>query len=246
MPAKLLSDKELVLALQIQLGLPPLGFRDPHLTRCNKCQADLTLQANRYHMISGSCPGIRGTTITHRHDGIVATMAEIARLAGAPTVDVEPGHLASNWSHRRPDIFIIFNNNQFLIDVTVTHATDTFLASHRGCHANLIAADAMKMKHYQEMADRIGAQVVPMAFDISGTLSRPGTLFLNELAAYAEESSNGATSANTFLLSAKYQLSTAVARGNARAHEQGLISSISFPLESATSFLQSLPSLTPD
>ena len=65
--------------------------------------------------------GHGGREITIRHNQVVATIERFAKLAGA-TVVIEPKNLFSE-SLKRPDLQIIMNHKNYLLDVTIVHPT---------------------------------------------------------------------------------------------------------------------------
>ena len=117
------------LAVRLRLGLAP---QDIMPNNCHSChlysRQNLSLvEKNEWHHLT-CMQGHGGREITIRHNQVVATIERFAKLAGAVVV-VEPKGLFSE-SAKRPDLQIILNHKNYLLDVTIVHPTAPSNISH--------------------------------------------------------------------------------------------------------------------
>jgi len=146
-------------AVRIRCNAPP---DQPHL----RCECGISLQDHRTHLLS--CKYNRDFTATHRHNEILASLANCSRAHGIPTV-VEPRCYAAD-DNRRPDITFCLGSRSVAVDLTIVDPTCKSYAnislSAPGVAAER-AADDKEQKH-QAAVGEAGHIFFPLAAEAFG------------------------------------------------------------------------------
>ena len=109
-PELRLRDNEFAQAMRLRLGLPVAES----LPRWCACNADLRDDPAHFH----SCPLLKRTAVTTRHDRLVQLLANLFRTVGA-VVHVEQRIFGVN--RQRPDLLVITPERSVLVDVALVH-----------------------------------------------------------------------------------------------------------------------------
>jgi hypothetical protein len=202
------------LAVRLRLGLAP---QDIMPNNCHSCHLyspqNLSLvEKNEWHHLT-CMQGHGGREITIRHNQVVATIDRFAKLAGA-TVVVEPKHLFSE-SSKRPDLQIIMNHKQYLVDVTIVHPTAPANLSHsQKLLGQAQAAEKLKCNKYDEISQEQHAIFIPFVIETYGGLGAKAQDFLNELSIFAIDHAV-IRSRFDVVNGLRYAIACSVQRGNA-------------------------------
>ena len=202
------------LAVRLRLGLAP---HDIMPNNCHSChiysRQNLSLvEKNEWHYLT-CMQGHGGREITIRHNQVVAAIDRFAKLAGAIVV-VEPKHLFSE-SSKRPDLQIIMNHKNYLLDITIVSPTAPSNLSHsQKLLGQAEAAEKLKINKYEELSQDQHAIFVPFVIETYGGLGKKAQEFLNELSIFAIDH---ATIRSRFdvVNGLRYAIACSVQRGNA-------------------------------
>jgi hypothetical protein len=202
------------LAVRLRLGLAP---QDIMPNNCHSChiysRQNLSLvEKNEWHYLT-CMQGHGGREITIRHNQVVAAIDRFAKLAGAIVV-VEPKHLFSE-SSKRPDLQIIMNHKNYLLDITIVSPTAPSNLSHsQKLLGQAEAAEKLKINKYEELSQDQHAIFVPFVIETYGGLGKKAQEFLNELSIFAIDH---ATIRSRFdvVNGLRYAIACSVQRGNA-------------------------------
>ena len=144
--------------------------------------------------------------------------SHIERAGGSARIELSGRDPAG--SRKRPDIDALVGSESFLIDVTIREA---FAQSYGGSLESAFeAARAAKMRTYADMAEQLGAKVVPFIVDAFGAFDEKAIDFVNQLADFASEAIR-AESPVRLTSRILDSISAAVQRGNARMIARGAI-----------------------
>jgi hypothetical protein len=202
------------LAVRLRLGLPP---QDIMPNNCHSCHVynpqNLSLvEKNEWHHLT-CMQGHGGREITIRHNQVVATIERFAKLAGA-TVVMEPQHLFSE-SSKRPDLQIIMNHKNYLLDVTIVHPTAPSNLTHsQKILGQAEAAEKLKLNKYEEISLEQHCIFIPFVIETYGGLGRKAQDFLNELSIFAIDHAM-IRSRFDIVNGLRYAIACSVQRGNA-------------------------------
>ena len=202
------------LAVRLRLGLPP---QDIMPNNCHSCHLyspqNLSLvEKNEWHHLT-CMQGHGGREITIRHNQVVATIERFAKLAGA-TVVTEPKNLFSE-SSKRPDLQIIMNHKNYLLDVTVVHPTAPSNLTHsQKILGQAQAAEKLKMNKYEQISIEQHATFIPFVIETYGGLGKKAQDFLNELSIFAIDHAMIKSRFN-IVNGLRYSIACSVQRGNA-------------------------------
>jgi hypothetical protein len=128
--------------------------------------------------------GHGGREITIRHNQVVATIERFARLAGA-TVVREPRNLFSETS-KRPDLQIIINHKNYLLDITIVHPTAPSNLNHsQKLLGQAEVSEKLKINKYDEISQEQHCIFIPFVIETYGGLGKKAQDFLNELSIFA-------------------------------------------------------------
>lgn len=202
------------LAVRLRLGLAP---QDIMPNNCHSCHVysrqNLSLvEKNEWHYLS-CIQGHGGREITIRHNQVVAAIDRFAKLAGAVVV-VEPKHLFSD-SSKRPDLQIIMNHKNYLLDITIVSPTAPSHLSHsQKLLGQAEAAEKSKINKYEEISEDQHAIFVPFVIETYGGIGKRAQEFLNELSIFAIDHTT-IRSRFDVVSGLRYAIACSVQRGNA-------------------------------
>ena len=158
-----------------------------------------------------------------RHDQIAFLILYFCKQAGllAYSCDLDKRSIRVDPdSNKRPDVHIIFPDEQILVDVSVTHAPAPTYA-HAG-QSRLGAAKRRikeKMKKFDKEAKMLGCSFVAFVLETHGAVSDPAKELLSKIAKFAKHS-------GIYSLSLSYMikaLSVRLQKGNALMLEQACV-----------------------
>src|ERR1700678_4245567 len=135
------------------------------------------------------CIGQKGTKITHRHDGATDALHVSTIHAGGLSYN-EPRDLSGNGNHTRPDLQLVLNGRQLLVDVTIRHPACKTNILHGSARQQLAAAhkgEAEKKAKYAAMAKTKQAEFLPFAVETYGGLGKAARKLRKRIASSAEE-----------------------------------------------------------
>ena len=224
-PATTIDDASYCLAARLRLGLPPQDIMPQNCHSCRQYSpVSLSLvERNEWHYLS-CMEGHGATSISARHHAVVQQIARHARLAGAVVV-VEPPHLFTD-NNKRPDILIILNHKNYLIDVTITHPTAPSNIKRAQKHlGQAIHAEKLKTNKYHELSKEQNCTFVPFVIETYGGIAPQAQTFLNELSVFAHDH---LTICSRFDVVAglRYAIACTVQRGNAMIASAGYANAI--------------------
>jgi hypothetical protein len=114
-----------------------------------------------------------GTDITIRHDDVKNTLYLSAHHAGG-LARKEPSRLSANGDNTRPDLQMVLNGQQYLIDVTIRHPlSQKYLlkSSRNQLHAAMVG-EQEKIVKYSSMAAAQKAKFKPFSVETYGGLGK--------------------------------------------------------------------------
>jgi hypothetical protein len=202
------------LAVRLRLGLPP---QDIMPNNCHSCHLysvrNLSLvEKNEWHHLT-CMQGHGGREITIRHNQVVATIERFAKLAGA-TVVTEPKNLFSE-SSKRPDLQIIMNHKNYLLDVTIVHPTAPSNLNHsQKILGQAEVSEKLKINKYEQISREQNCIFIPFVIETYGGLGRKAQDFLNELSIFAIDHAI-IKSRFDIVNGLRYAIACSVQRGNA-------------------------------
>jgi len=182
-PALSLSNIQYQISSKIRLGLPPL----PLPSDCASCHTQDACALDPLHPLV--CIGQKGTKITHRHDGATDAVHVSTIHAGGLSYK-EPRDLSGNGDHTRPDLQLVLNGRQLLVDVTIRHPACKTNIMHGSARQQLAAAhkgEAEKKAKYAAMAKTQQAEFLPFAVETYGGLGKAARKLRKRIASSAEE-----------------------------------------------------------
>jgi hypothetical protein len=163
--------------------------------------------------------GHGGREITIRHNQVVAIIERFAKLAGAVVV-VEPKGLFSETA-KRPDLQIILNHKNYLLDVTIVHPTAPSNISHsQKLLGQADVAERLKINKYEELSQNQNAIFIPFVIETYGGLGKKAQDFLNELSIFAIDHTT-VRSRFDVVSGLRYAIACSVQRGNAMIASAG-------------------------
>ena len=182
-PALSMSNIQYQISSKIRLGLPPL----PLPSDCASCHTQDACALDPLHPLV--CIGQKGTKITHRHDGATDALHVSTIHAGGLSYK-EPRDLSGNGDHTRPDLQLVLNGRQLLVDVTIRHPACKTNIMHGSARQQLAAAhkgEAEKKAKYAAMAKAQQASFIPFAVETYGGLGKSARKLINQIVAAAED-----------------------------------------------------------
>ena len=102
----------------------------------------------------------------------------------------EPRDLSGNGDHTRPDLQLVLNGRQLLVDVTIRHPACKTNIMHGSARQQLAAAhkgEAEKKAKYASMAKTQQAEFLPFAVETYGGLGKAARKLRKRIASSAEE-----------------------------------------------------------
>ena len=178
-----MSNIQYQISSKIRLGLPPL----PLPSDCASCHTQDACALDPLHPLV--CIGQKGTKITHRHDGATDALHVSTIHAGGLSYK-EPRDLSGNGNHTRPDLQLVLNGRQLLVDVTIRHPACKTNIMHGSARQQLAAAhkgEAEKKAKYASMAKTQQAEFLPFAVETYGGLGKAARKLRKRIASSAEE-----------------------------------------------------------
>ena len=182
-PALSMSNIQYQISSKIRLGMPPL----PLPSDCASCHTQDACALDPLHPLV--CIGQKGTKITHRHDGATDAVHVSTIHAGGLSYK-EPRDLSGNGDHTRPDLQLVLNGRQLLVDVTIRHPACKTNIMHGSARQQLAAAhkgEAEKKAKYASMAKTQQAEFLPFAVETYGGLGKAARKLRKRIASSAEE-----------------------------------------------------------
>ena len=183
-PALSLTNIQYQISSKIRLGLPPL----PLPSDCASCHSQDACALDPLHPLV--CIGQKGTKIT----------AQTRRDSGCPlcvhhpcwwlSLTRSPRDLSGNGDHTRPDLQLVLNGRQLLVDVTIRHPACKTNIMHGSARQQLAAAhkgEAEKKAKYAAMAKTQQAEFLPFAVETYGGLGKAARKLRKRIASSAEE-----------------------------------------------------------
>src|SRR3984885_9185689 len=213
-------DAAYKLAVRLRLGLAP---QDIMPNNCHSChlysRRKLSLvEKNEWHHLT-CMQGHGGREITIRYNQVVATIERFARLAGA-TVVREPRNLFSETS-KRPDLQIIMNHKNYLLDITIEHPTEPSNLNHsQKLLGQAEVSEKLKINKYDEISQEQHCIFIPFVIETYGGLGKKAQDFLNELSIFAIDHAL-IKSRFDIVNGLRYAIACAVQRGNALVAADG-------------------------
>jgi hypothetical protein len=179
LPSHVLSDSHYQLAMRLRLGISPYNIMESECSACGSCVID-----DCWHYLS--CVKRRKNELNMRHDQVNCMLALYALHAGI-VARREPSGLSHD-NRTRPDLQLIMDQYNKLIDVTIVHPT---CSSHiKQAQTQLKTAhDACELKKnkYNKLAIQQQAQFIPFAIETFGGLSESARNLINEIAIFATD-----------------------------------------------------------
>jgi len=217
-----MSGANFRMALRHRLGLLPAdSLRDRHCAQCKRLPS-FTADPDHFH----SCPLLRRTACTQRHNDTMDVVMGLARSVGYTAIR-EPNHHLRPESMQRGaldynahgDILLLKHDERLYLDVSVTRPTSaTNLARAAITSEPLIAAKRREReKHamYDELCALNDYTMVPFVLETYGGLGAEAHALLVKLGRHAEDGSH-------FLRHALNRLSVVLQAGNATVAHTGL------------------------
>src|SRR6202021_2439944 len=173
-PAQSLTNTEYQICSKVRLGLPPL----PLPSDCASCNSQDACASDPLHPLV--CGGQKGRTITARHHMTVDPLYVSTLHAGRLAIQ----------DHTRPDLQLVLNGRQVLVDVTIRHPGCKTNILHGSARQQLAAAhkgEAEKKAKYAAMAKAQQASFIPFAVETYGELGKSARKLINQIVATAED-----------------------------------------------------------
>lgn len=212
LPSHVLTDNHYQLAMRLRLGLPAFNIMRQH---CGACNSSIT--NDPWHYLS--CVQRRKNELNMRHDQVNRALALYTLHAGC-VARLEPSSL-SDENRLRPDLQLIMDQFNKLIDVTIVHPT---CPSHiKQAQTQLKTAKYacdQKIQKYSNLAQQQSADFIPFAIESYGGLSESASSLINEIAVFATEHLS-AWSKEEIMTDLTSSIACAVQRGNAIAALSG-------------------------
>src|ERR1700753_1526479 len=209
-PALSLTNTQYQISSKIRLGLQPL----PLPSDCASCHTpDACAEDHNYPLV---CIAQKGTNTTIRHhDGVDAIFVSTIHAGGFAIK--EPRQLGGRGDNTRPDLQLLLNGHQVLVDVTIRDpacktniqhgsATQQLAAAHRG--------EAEKKAKYAAMAKTQQAEFIPFAVETYGGMGKSARKLIKRIASVAQDRLQ-ATSEKEVRQQLEESVAIAVQRGNA-------------------------------
>jgi hypothetical protein len=208
----ILTDNHYQLAMRLRLGLPAFNIMRQY---CGACKSSIT--NDDWHYLS--CVKRRKNELNMRHDQVNRALALYSLHAGC-VARLEPSSLSDD-NGLRPDLQLIMDQYNKLIDVTIVHPT---CPSHvKQAQTQLkTAQDACETKtnKYMKLAQQQSADFVPFALESYGGISDSANDLINEISVFASEHLS-AWSKEEIVEDLTSAIACAVQRGNAIAALSG-------------------------
>ena len=148
-------------------------------------QLDLVLQ-NEWHYLN-CMEGHGGREVTLRHDQLVQLIARFLKLAGAVVV-LEPKHVFSSETGKRPDLQVVLASKVYLIDVTIVNPTAPSNLRHsQKVLGQATAAEKIKLRKYEELSAQQNCTFIPFVIEVYGGIGKMAQEFLNEVSVFAHD-----------------------------------------------------------
>jgi hypothetical protein len=230
-PAQSLTDTQYQICSKMRLGLEPL----PLPSDCASCGTANACAEDPTHPLN--CIAQKGRTITIRHNDAVDSICVSAFHAGGLAIK-EPRDLGGRGDRTRPDIQLLLNGHQLLVDVTVRHPTCMTNIQHGSATQQLAAAhkgEAEKKRKYDAMAKTQHAKFIPFAVETYGGMGKSARKLIKRIASVAQDRQQGWSDKEVrkqleesgdmelqrgnanIILAEYYRATSAAARGNRRS-----------------------------
>ena len=188
-PALSLTNTQYQISSKIRLGLPPL----PLPSDCASCHTEDACAADPLHPLV--CAAQTGRLVTTRHHQTVDALYVSAIHAGGIAIK-EPRDLSDKGDQLRPDIQLMLNGKQYLVDVTIRHPVCQTNIQRGSAVRQLAAArhaEKEKKAKYADMAKTQQASFVPFAVETHGGLGKSARKLMSLIASVAEDRQQGMT-----------------------------------------------------
>jgi hypothetical protein len=182
-PALSLTNIEYQICSKLRLGLHPL----PLPSDCASCNTQDACALDPLHPLV--CIGQKGRTITDRHHETVDSLY-VSTIHAGGLANKEPTRLSGNGDHTRPDLQLVLNGQQVLVDVTIRHPGCMTNIMHGSARQQLAAAhkgEAEKKAKYAAMAKAQQASFLPFAVETYGGLGKSARKLIKQIVAAAED-----------------------------------------------------------
>jgi hypothetical protein len=172
-----ISDSDFIFALRHRLGMQPLPTsRWP--ADCSLCK-ERGIRFDHCH----SCPILRGSVVSHRHNMLVRAVAGLCREVG--NFAWEEPRLQAPDHGERPDIIVAGKHDRVMIDCSVINpSSPSYGGGARGLAAR---REGQKLLKYKQLAEEAGCTFVPFVLESYGTIGAQARKFLKALALEATE-----------------------------------------------------------
>jgi len=135
------------------------------------------------------CVGQKGRSLTTRHHLTVDALYVSTLHAGGLAIK-EPTNLSGQGDHSRPDLQLVVNGQQCLVDVTIRHPGCKTNIANGSAREQLAAAakgEAEKKAKYTDMAQTQQASFLPFAVETYGGLGKSARKLIKQIASAAED-----------------------------------------------------------
>ena len=209
-PALSLTNTQYQISSKFRLGLEPLSLPSD----CASCHTAGACAEDPNHPLV--CIAQKGRDITLRHHGTVDPLYVATIHAGGVAIK-EPTHLSDRGDNTRPDLQIVHDGRQYLVDVTIRHPTCKTNIQHGSARHQLAAAhkgEAEKKAKYAAMAKSQQAEFVAFAVETYGGMGKGARKLVKKIASVAQDRILG-LSAKEVRRELEQSVAIAVQRGNA-------------------------------
>ena len=135
------------------------------------------------------CIAQKGTDTTVRHHDAADSIYVSTIHAGGLAIK-EPRQLGGRGDHTRPDLQLLLDGHQVLVDVTIRDPTCKTNIQHGSARQQLAAAhkgEAEKKAKYAAMARTQQAEVVPFAVETYGGVGKSARKLIKRIASVAQD-----------------------------------------------------------
>lgn len=237
-----LTNAEFQAAIRHRLNLPP---DMEYLAMGCKCQSDDDGDHDGINTVGEPqhahvCRANRKNSIYDRHQGIVGTLVDIARLAGA-TTRTEHHYLKrpknftdDTWNTARkgnyrtrlgpdhnvvPDVYVFTPSTRYMIDVAISYpGASTYINTLHSDQIPLACTkqrETVKHKKYDELARVNNYKFVAFAMESTGAIGKEADCFINEISMLTNNPRD-------FYIYSMRRLGIALQKGNALIQAEGL------------------------
>jgi hypothetical protein len=206
LPSHVLSDNHYQIAMTLRLGIQPINVMQ---SVCGSCCVSLNTDCRHYLSYSKR----RKNELNLSHDQVKVVLAYYSVHAGI-VARREPSGLSEE-HQLRPDLQLLLDQHNLLIDVTIVHPTcpshlhksqTQFKTAHQACEA--------KKSKYKQLAEQQKAEFIPSPLRVlDDSLTQRGNLILT-IATFANDHLS-AWSKEEIITNINSAIACAVQRGNA-------------------------------